>query len=59
MILIIKKELKTLEIESYKFKDKTKLKQLQNLFSTIAIDTGIIWTLEEAYEIRKKISLQR
>ncbi len=54
-----KKELKTLEIESYKFKDKTKLKQLQNLFSTIAIDTGIIWTLEEAFEIRKKISLQR
>jgi type I restriction-modification system DNA methylase subunit len=54
-----KKELKTLEIESYKFSDKTKLKQLQNLFSTIAIDTGIIWTLEEAFEIRKKISLQR
>ena len=53
------KELKTLEIESYKFSDKTKLKQLQNLFSTIAIDTGIIWTLEEAFEIRKKISLQR
>lgn len=54
-----KKELKTLEIESYKFSDKNKLKQLQNLFSTIAIDTGIIWTLEEAFEIRKKISLQR
>jgi len=54
-----KKELKTLEIESYKFSDKAKLKQLQNLFSTIAIDTGIIWTLEEAFEIRKKISLQR
>ena len=54
-----KKELKRLEIESCKFTDKTKLKRLQNLFSTIAIDTGIIWTLEEAYEIRKKISLQR
>lgn len=54
-----KKELKTLEIESYKLSDKNKLKQLQNLFSTIAIDTGIIWTLEEAFEIRKKISLQR
>ncbi len=54
-----KKELKTLEIESYKFSDKAKLQQLQNLFSTIAIDTGIIWTLEEAFEIRKKISLQR
>jgi type I restriction-modification system DNA methylase subunit len=54
-----KKELKKIEIESYKFSDKTKLKQLQNLFSSIAIDTGIIWTIEEAYEIRKKISLQR
>jgi type I restriction-modification system DNA methylase subunit len=52
-------ELKRLEIESYRFSDETKLKELQNLFSTIAIDTGIIWTLEEAYEIRKKISLQR
>lgn len=54
-----KKELKTLEIESYKFSDKNKLEELQNLFSTIAIDTGIIWTLKEANEIRKKISLQR
>ncbi len=54
-----KKELKTLEIESYKFSDKNKLKELQNLFSTIAIDTGIIWTLKEAFEIRKKISLKR
>lgn len=53
------KELKTLEIESYKFSDKDKLIQLYNLFSTIAIDTGIIWTLKEAFEIRKKISLQR
>ncbi len=53
-----KKELKKLEIESYKFSDKTKLRQLQNLFSTIAIDTGIIWTLEEALDIRKKINLQ-
>jgi type I restriction-modification system DNA methylase subunit len=54
-----KKELKKLEIESYKFSDKNKLKELQNLFSTIAIDTGIIWTLKEAVEIRKKISLKR
>lgn len=53
------KELKKLEIESYKFSDKNKLKELQNLFSTIAIDTGIIWTLKEAVEIRKKISLKR
>ncbi|WP_417237502.1 HsdM family class I SAM-dependent methyltransferase [Bizionia paragorgiae] len=54
-----KNELKTLEIESYKFSDKDKLKQLQKLFSTIAIDTGIIWTIKEAFEIRKKISLKQ
>lgn len=53
------KALKTLEIESYIFSDRDKLKQLQDLFSSIAIDTGILWTLKDAFEIRKKISLQR
>ncbi|WP_343487374.1 N-6 DNA methylase [Allomuricauda sp. d1] len=54
-----KKELKTLEIESYKFSNKNKLKELLSLFSSIAIDTGIIWTIAEAQKIRNKISLQR
>ena len=53
------KVLKTLEIESYRFSDRNKLKQLQDIFSSVAIDNGILWTLEDAFEIRKKISLQR
>ena len=53
------KELKKIEIKTYKFSDKEQLKELNRLFSTIAIDTGIIWTLEEALFIRNKINLQR
>jgi Eco57I restriction-modification methylase len=52
-------ELKTIEIKTYSFSDEKQLQELNNLFSTIAIDTGIIWTLEEAEFIRKKINLQR
>jgi len=53
------KELQNIEIKSYKFSDKEQLQELNRLFSTIAIDTGIIWTLEEALFIRNKINLQR
>ena len=53
------KELKKIEIKSYNLSDKEKLEELNNLFSSIAIDTGIIWTIEEAESIRKKINLQR
>lgn len=53
------KELQSIEIKSYKFSDKKQLQELNRLFSTIAIDTGIIWTLEEAQFIRNKINLQR
>jgi len=53
------KELHAIEIKSYKFSDKEQIQQLNRLFSTIAIDTGIIWTLEEAQFIRNKINLQR
>lgn len=53
------KELKTIEIQSYKYSDKTQLQELNKLFSRIAIDTGIIWTLEEAQFVRDKISLQK
>jgi len=53
------KELKKLEIKSYKLSDNKKLEELNNLFSSIAIDTGIIWTIEDAELIRKKINLQR
>ncbi len=48
------KELKKLEIKSYKLSDKENLEELNNLFSSIAVDTGIIWTIEEAELIRKK-----
>ncbi|MCY4560900.1 MAG: N-6 DNA methylase [Flavobacteriaceae bacterium] len=48
-----------MEIESCTFSDKKKLEQLKNFFSAHSIDTGIIWTLEEANEIRKKISLEK
>jgi len=53
------KELKKLEIKSYNLSDKEKLEELNHLFSSIAVDTGIIWTIEEAESIRKKINLQR
>ena len=52
-------EIKNIEIKTYKFSDKEQLQELNNLFSTIAIDTGIIWTLKEAEFIRKKINQQR
>jgi len=53
------KELKNVEIKTYNFSDKKQLNELNKLFSRIAIDTGIIWTLDEATSIRKKINLQR
>lgn len=55
------KELQKLEIKSYNTKksDKEELQQLNRLFSRIAIDTGVIWTLEEAQFVRNKINLQK
>ncbi|MGN6265770.1 MAG: Eco57I restriction-modification methylase domain-containing protein, partial [Ginsengibacter sp.] len=53
------RELKNVEIKTYQFSDKEHLKELNKLFSRIAIDSGIIWTLEEAQFIRDKINLQR
>ncbi len=52
------KELKSIEIRTYNFSDKKQLQELEQLFSRIAIDTGIIWTIEEALSIREKINLQ-
>jgi type I restriction-modification system DNA methylase subunit len=53
------KELRSVEIETYTFSDKKQLEELNKLFSRIAIDSGIVWTLEEAQFIRDKINLQR
>ncbi|MBY8963104.1 N-6 DNA methylase [Flavobacterium sp. D11R37] len=53
------KELQKIEITRYRFSDKERLKELNMLFSTVAVDSGIIWTLEEAEFVRKKINLQK
>ncbi len=52
-------ELQSIEIKSYLFSDNTQLVELNKLFSRIAIDTGLIWTLKEAALVREKIKLQR
>lgn len=52
------KELKTLEISSYSYNDKDQIQELNTLFSKVAIDTGVIWTLDQAKFIRDKINLQ-
>lgn len=54
-----KKKLKEIEIKSYQFSEKQQLQELNKLFSRIAIDTGIIWTLEDAQFVRDKINLQK
>ena len=54
-----KRELELLEIKHARYQDKKALSQLVAVFSSVAIDTGIIWTLPDAIEIRKKINLQK
>ncbi|MEA3446372.1 MAG: N-6 DNA methylase [Bacteroidota bacterium] len=53
------KELEKLEIKRATLSDKEELAHLVSIFSSIAIDTGIIWTLKEATTIRNRINLQR
>jgi hypothetical protein len=52
------KEIHNLEIESASFSDQEKLKRLNNIFSRMAIDTGVVWTIEDASDIQKKITLR-
>ena len=52
-------ELQRVELEAYIFSDKEQLENLNKLFSRIAIDSGIVWTSEEAQFIRDKLNLQR
>ncbi|WP_396151483.1 class I SAM-dependent DNA methyltransferase [Flavobacterium sp.] len=52
-------KLKELELYSCKETDTQKLQKLNIVFSRIAIDTGFIWSSDEAIEIRKKINLQK
>lgn len=53
------KELEGLEIGKYSLSNQQHLKELNRVFSRIAIDTGIVWTLEESDKIRTKINLKR
>jgi type I restriction-modification system DNA methylase subunit len=53
------KELQNIEIKSYKYSDKSQLQELNQLFSRIAIDSGTIWTSDEAQFVRDKINLQK
>lgn len=52
-------ELRDLELANSPASDKKKFDSLIKVFSSISIDTGIIWTMEEAASVRKKINLQR
>ncbi|GHT80499.1 hypothetical protein FACS1894130_11780 [Spirochaetia bacterium] len=51
-------ELSNFEIMTATNADTKKLNVLHNLFSAIAIDTGIIWTLEEASKIRERLNIK-
>ena len=53
-----KKELENLELFSCHETDKSKLLTLNNIFSRLAIDTGFIWSSEDAKQIKEKIKLQ-
>jgi len=54
-----KKELEKKELKSYKYSDKEQLEELLHIFSSIAIDSGLIWSIEEAVNIREKIKIQQ
>ncbi|KRT15101.1 endonuclease [Pedobacter ginsenosidimutans] len=51
-------KLENIELYSCKQTDKEKLQLLNIIFSRIAIDTGFVWSSNEAVEIRKNIKLQ-
>lgn len=53
------KELEGLEIGKYSLSNQQHLEELNKIFSRVAIDTGIVWTLEESDKIRIKINLKR
>ncbi|MCL2247279.1 MAG: SAM-dependent methyltransferase [Lentimicrobiaceae bacterium] len=53
------KELKKKELVTYRQSDREQLESLDRIFSSVAIDTGLIWSITEASDIRKKIDLRR
>ena len=52
-------ELKDIELAASKQSDKERLEELVHVFSAIAIDSGLIWSVEEAETFRNKIKIQR
>ena len=54
-----KEELKKRELTSCKQSDKKQLEDVVRVFSSVAIDSGAIWSIETAAEFRNKINLQR
>lgn len=54
----LKKQLENLELFTCDKTEKLKLETLNTIFSRLSIDTGFIWSSEEAVTIRKKINLQ-
>lgn len=54
-----KADLSTIELASAQFSDEKKIGQLANVFSSISLDSGQFWTLQEAQEYKNKIKLQR
>ena len=53
------KKIENLEMFRAEASDDEAIARLVSVFSSIAVDSGIIWTLPEASEIRKKINIQR
>lgn len=53
------KELEKLEMFKADTSDDEAITRLVSVFSSIAVDSGIIWTLPEAFKIREKINIQR
>lgn len=53
------KELERIELQRVNKQDQIALSKLVAIFSSIAVDTGIVWTLPEAIEIREKINQQK
>ena len=52
-------ELEKLELYRATSSDEDSISQLVSVFSAMAMDSGIIWSLPEAADIRSKINLQR
>lgn len=47
-------EISKIELQTCSISDTSKLELLKSIFSQVAIDNGVIWTLEEGFEIRKR-----